>query len=335
LRRLSLLGLSFLLHAGSALAVAKKVSTIKFDEPSFDFGEVFRGDQLSHRFRFVNIGDGALQVQGVHAACGCTAVEVDRGKSYEPGESGFVDIKLDTADFGGALVKTVTVMTNERVMPDRTLTLKAFVKSEVDVVPPLADFGDVAPGAPAVQTIALKPIGGAKIDVSGLSFNEQLLDVKSEKAGDGYNLTVTLKKDLPPGFLKELIVVKNNTNHLKELPIPVRATVKGALETTPSYLEFGAIDPSGKAKREVLLSGAKGVDIASTRTELMVNGRKVDDADKMLRVTPAATGGDKRQVAIEITNPARVPGAVHGKLFIKTTDPGQPEVAVDLYAFFR
>lgn len=319
----------------AAFAVSKSVSTIKFDEASFDFGDVFRGDQLTHRFRFVNIGDGPLQIQGVHAACGCTAVEVERGKSYQPGETGFVDIKLDTADFGGGVVKTVTVMTNERVMPDRTLTLKSFVKTEIDVAPPLADFGDATPQKGEPQVINLKPLNGFKLDVSGVSFNEQALDVKMERAVDGWTITVRLKDGLKPGFFKESLIVKNNSTHLKELPIPVRATIRGALESSPSYLEFGAINPSGQAKRSVMISGTKGVDIASTRTELLVNGRKVDDADRMLKITPAAASGDKRQVAIEITNPARVPGAVHGKLYIKTTDPAQPEVAVDLYAFFR
>lgn len=322
-------------YAPAAHAVSKNVSMIKFDESVFDFGEAYRGDQLTHRFRFVNIGDGPLQIQGVHAACGCTAVEVDRGKVYQPGESGFVDIKLDTADFGGPLVKTVTVMTNERVMPDRTLTLRTFVKSEIDVLPPLADFGDASPQKGATQLITLKPLNGFKLDVGGVAFNDQALDVKTERQGDSYVLTVKLKDTLKPGFFKETLIVRNNSTHLKELPVPVRATIKGALETTPAYIEFGAIDPSAQAKRSVTISGANSFDIAGTRTELMVNGRKVDDADRMLKIIPTSEGPDRRQVAIELTNPARVPGAVHGKLFIKTTDPAQPEVAVDLYAFFR
>ena len=314
---------------------AKTVSTIHFDEPSFDFGDVYRGDQLTHRFRFVNIGDGTLQIQGVHAACGCTAVELDRGKTYQPGDSGVVDIKLDTADFGGSVVKTVTVMTNERVMPDRTLTLKAFVKAEIDATPPLADFGEVHPGMHQAQVITIKPLGGAKLDVTGVDFNAAALDVTSAKSGETVVLTVTLKDGLPPGFFKELLTVKNNSAHLKELPIPVRATIKGAVEASPAYLEFGAINPTEQSRRSLLLTGVKGVDIAATRTELLVNGRKVDDAEKMLKITPAAPSGSQRQVAVEMTNPARVPGAVHGKIYIKTTDPAEPEVSVDLYAFFR
>lgn len=327
--------LAFCALSSTAHAVSKKISTIKFDELSFDFGQVYRGDQLTHRFRFTNIGDGALQIQGVHAACGCTAVEVDRGKSYGPGESGFVDIKLDTADFGSALVKTVTVMTNERVMPDRTLTLRAFVKTDIDVNPPLADFAEVISGKSTTQIIALKPLNGFKLEVLSVIANEQMLDVKTDKVGDGYTLSVSLKDDVKPGFFKETIIVKTNSPHLKELPIPVRATIKGAVETSPGYLEFGAINPSEQVRRSVTINSAKGIDIASTRTELMVNGRKVEDTAAMLKVTPGASQGDRRQLAIEITNPSRVPGAVHGKLFIKTTDPAQPEVAVDLYAFFR
>jgi hypothetical protein len=60
-----------------------------------------------------------------------------------PQESGAIDVTFDTTDFNGPVVKTITVMTNERHVPDRTLSIKATVVSEFEVNPPLADFGSV------------------------------------------------------------------------------------------------------------------------------------------------------------------------------------------------
>ena len=236
----------------------RQQGNLKFEASSIDFGSVYRGSQLSHRFRFTNAGAGLLTVQGVHAACGCTAVEVEKGKKYQPGESGFVEVKFDTTDFAGSVVKVVTVMSNEKLLPDRTLTLKAFVKTEIEADPPLADFGDTNSRESAVKTVRIKAIqaeGGTatKLDVKDLAFNASALDATIAKDGDGWLLTIKLKPGLAPGFLKETVVIRNNSRYLKELPVPVRATVRGNIEFMPNYLEFGAIAPSEAAKRSITM----------------------------------------------------------------------------------
>ena len=316
-------------------SAAPSFGSVKFDETMFDFGEVVRGAQLAHRFRFVNIGDGVLSIQGVHAACGCTAIEVERGKSYQPGESGFVDVKLDTSDFAGSMLKTVTVMSNEKVMPDRTLTLKAFVKSELDVMPPLADFGEAYPKTGQALVIAIKPLNGFALELSDLKFDKDLVEATLAKNGNAYVLNVRLNEGATSGFLRSTITMKTNSTYLKDLQVPVRGTIKGDIETAPAYVEFGAINPKELARRTITLKGQKGFDVAGMRTELNINGKKVDESDRLLTIKPDGQGTAEKRLAIELTNPSKVPGAVHGKLFIKTNDPAQPEVAVDLYAFFR
>lgn len=309
--------------------------SIKFDANVFDFGSVYRGTDLTHRFTFTNVGAGPLTIQGVHAACGCTAVEVDKGKRYQPGETGFVDVKLDTTDFAGAMVKTVTVLSNERLLPDRTLTLKAFVKTEIEAEPPLVDFGDVSPAAGIAQVVRIKPVSGARFEVKELVFNDQVLTAVLAKEEGGWTVTVRLKETLPPGFVKETILVKNTSTYLKELPIPVRANVKGAIDVAPAYLEFGAIAQAEGAKRSLTMRGAQDFNIVSTRAELIVNGRRIDDASKFLKVDALPHERDKKLVSVELRNAANTAGSVHGKLFIETSDPAQKELAVDFYAFFR
>jgi len=78
---------------------------IKFEKHSYNFGDVYRGERLSHRFTFTNVGEGSLAIHGVYAACGCTVVNFEKGKKYAPGESGFVEVLLDTTDFSGKLTK--------------------------------------------------------------------------------------------------------------------------------------------------------------------------------------------------------------------------------------
>lgn len=328
--------LSFACVTGGARAALQNNGNMKFEDSSFDFGEVYRGTALTHRFKFINAGDGPLTMQGVHAACGCTAVEIEKGKSYAPGESGFVEVKLDTTDFAGTLVKTVTVMSSEKLLPDRTLTMKAYVKTELEASPPLADFGDVPSMNGATTSITIKPLGGFKLEVKDLVFNKDALEATVvKKDANEYTLTLKVKPGLKPGFLKEQVIVRNNSAHLPEMPVPVRATVKGNIDYAPAYLEFGAIAPKDNVKRSITMKGLSDFQITGTRTELIINGRKIDDAARFIHIETLAHEKEKKLVAVELRNAAQVAGSVHGKLVLTTSDPEQKELAVDFYAFFR
>ena len=129
---------------------------ISFEKPLVDFGMVKRGQKLTAKFTFKNIGQGPLAIQGVQAACDCTTSDAAKGKSFGPGDSGVLEVTFDTKDYSGKVTKAVTVITNERSMSDRTLTLTATVNSDVTATPPLADFGEVVLNHSPQQSIRIK-----------------------------------------------------------------------------------------------------------------------------------------------------------------------------------
>ncbi|MEY4630744.1 MAG: hypothetical protein RIQ81_864 [Pseudomonadota bacterium] len=308
---------------------------IRFEDSSHDFGRVKRGEKLTHRFAFRNEGKGPLKVYGVHAACGCTAAEVASGKEYAPQETGAIDVTFDTTDFDGSVVKTITVMTNERHVSDRTLSLRATVIGEFEVNPPLADFGETLIRDGGMQQVVIKPQPGNKFVVDKIKFNAETLDVSSVAKDGGYVISIQLKKDIPTGFLKETVYVRNNSKSLPELRIPVRATIRGNIEIEPKYIEFGAISPSDKSSRSITLNGLKEFDIKNVRMDLNLNGAKVSDSADLLKVNPVSTDKQKKLIAVDLLNKIDKAGSVHGRLFIETTDPQQKEIPVDFYAFFR
>jgi len=317
-----------------ALAGAS-AGSLKFTESAFDFGAVYRGSQLTHRFKFTNQGGGPVVIQGVHAACGCTAAEVDKGHKYQPGDSGFVDVRLDTTDFAGSLLKTVIVMSSERLLPDRTLTLKAYVKTEVEADPPLVDFGDPRSKEGGERVVRIKPVDGFKLKVKELVFNKDVLDATLTHDKDAWAIDVKLKKGLAPGFVKETLLVRNNSTHLKDLPIPIRANVKGNIDVAPSYIEFGAIAPQETSRRSVTMRALDDFQVTGSHAEIIVNGKQVADPTTYIKVATLPHEKDRKLVAVELKNPAKSSGSVHGKLYFETSDPEQKELAVDFYAFFR
>ena len=303
---------------------------------SHDFGRVTRGAKLTTRFQFSNVGKGPLVVHGVHASCGCTAAETTKGREYAPGDSGSIEVTFDSTDFAGRVSKTVTVMTNEKNLPDRTLTVLATVVAEFEANPPMVDFGEVASTDGAARTIVIKTLPGApQFRVEKLNFNTNILDVSHRIEGGLVYLDVKLKKDAPAGFVRETIRVANNSRTLRELPVPVRGTIRGNIELAPRYVEFGAIAPSDKSTRTIVLKAQKDFEVLAIKPELNINGSRIEDASQLVKVNASNTDKQKRQVSIDLINAAGQAGSVHGKLVMDTSDPQQKQVVVDFYAFFR
>jgi cytochrome c5 len=81
---------------------------IVFEEKFFDFGTVTEGDIIKHKFKFKNEGPGTAKIVKTEASCGCTTLSGVL-KDYAPGESGEMEVEIDTKGKKGIVVKTVTV----------------------------------------------------------------------------------------------------------------------------------------------------------------------------------------------------------------------------------
>jgi cytochrome c5 len=92
----------------SATPVAQTYGHLVFAENFFDFGSVVEGDIVRHRFKFKNDGAGMLRIVKTETSCGCTTAN-GAFKEYAPGESGEMDVVVDTKGKKGIVVKTVTV----------------------------------------------------------------------------------------------------------------------------------------------------------------------------------------------------------------------------------
>ena len=308
---------------------------ISFEKTILDFGTVKRGQKLPGKFSFKNIGKGSLTIQGVQAACDCTTVDAAKGKAFAPGESGALEVIFDTTDYSGKVTKALTVITNERSMPDRTLTVTATVNSDIDANPPLAEFGDVVLNQTPQQTIRLKNNMKTELKIDRIRYNEEFLDVGYSKEGREFVIYVKLKPMAPIGFFKDTIWIKNNSSSLPEMPIPVRAIIRGQIAATPAYIEFGSVPVNEKSSRQLSLTAGKEFDIVSNSVELNVNGAKAEDGQNLIKVSVSPTDKNGKNVSLELKNPGDKAGSVHGKVILQTTNPQQKTLAVDFYAFFR
>jgi len=106
---------------------------IKFEETSFDFGEIEEGTYAKHVFTFTNTGDKPLLLKEVKPACGCTASEWTR-EPVMPGENGSVTAVFNSRGYGGRTFhKSITVTTNMNQNGQTILFFKGSVIKKVTV----------------------------------------------------------------------------------------------------------------------------------------------------------------------------------------------------------
>lgn len=96
-----------------------------FEHSFFDFGTVMEGDIIKHTFKFKNDGAGKVKILKTETSCGCTTAN-GALKEYAPGESGEMEVVIDTKGKKGIIVKTVTLTleNSDPVTLDLSMSMK-------------------------------------------------------------------------------------------------------------------------------------------------------------------------------------------------------------------
>src|SRR5215472_2434767 len=107
---------------------------IQFDSLTYDFGRVRAGTKVIHNFVFTNTGDATLQITGVQPGCHCTTVG-DWTHTVEPGKTGVIPIQFDSTGFGGPIVRTPSITSNDKSQPMVRFQLNGTVSKPVETSP--------------------------------------------------------------------------------------------------------------------------------------------------------------------------------------------------------
>lgn len=106
-----------------------KTTSIQYEEPTHDFGDVFYPSDNKYTFKFTNTGTEPLIISDAKASCGCTVPRKPE-KPVLPGEVGEMDVvfKPKEGQVGQDVTKKITITANTQ--PAQTfLEIKAKVKS--------------------------------------------------------------------------------------------------------------------------------------------------------------------------------------------------------------
>ncbi len=103
------------------------LSVFEFETDEIDYGKIAQNANGLRKFKFKNIGKSALIISSISSSCGCTVPNYPK-EAIQPGGTGEIEIKYDTAILGG-FMKTITVFSNA-TEPQKPLHIKGIVSKE-------------------------------------------------------------------------------------------------------------------------------------------------------------------------------------------------------------
>lgn len=83
----------------------------KFDETSYDFGNINEGDVVEHVFKFANTGQAPLIISNAAGSCGCTIPKWPK-EPIPVGGTGEILVQFNSKNKPGVQQKTVTITSN-------------------------------------------------------------------------------------------------------------------------------------------------------------------------------------------------------------------------------
>jgi len=102
---------------------------------TFDFGDIYRGQKVTHLFTIKNSGNDTLLIKNVSASCGCTAAMASTSV-VPPQLTSKLNVTFNSEGFGGHAQKTVTVISNDPVNPTQQVNITANILPVLEPNPP-------------------------------------------------------------------------------------------------------------------------------------------------------------------------------------------------------
>ena len=106
---------------------------IEFSEKQFDFGDIIKGESITHKFKFTNTGTEPLIILNVQTTCGCTAPQWPKSP-IPPGEAGEIQVFFNSSKKIGRQNKIITVYTNGQ-KPEEKLKIVGNILPETNSTP--------------------------------------------------------------------------------------------------------------------------------------------------------------------------------------------------------
>ncbi len=244
------------------------------DAEEFNFGKLDVREDGRHEFLLTNRGDRNLTLHSGSTSCSCTVSEIKDG-ILAPGQSTKVLVSWKSKDRPGPFQQSVSIVTNDPLRPEVTLTIKGEYFRSVYADPKELTFGQIAGNEPVTrETRIFCNLPDRQIKIQGHQMSDpslerffQVDDVplgadelrRYQGVTSGVLVRVTVKPGLPQGRFQQRILLSTNLAEYSEVDLPLFGTVGEVSLVGPGWssetgvLDIGPVDDRSITQRKLVV----------------------------------------------------------------------------------
>lgn len=304
-----------------ALVAAPK---IQFAANTFEFGKVPVGTVVRATFVLTNTGTAPLEIKDVRPGCGCTTAGAwDRW--IEPGKTTTIALQLNTANFGGVVVKNATVTCNDPTQPTVMLMIKGEVWKPIDVQPTVVVFNPASRAASNdVRVVRVVNNSEEMITLEAPASSNPAFQptLKIIKPGKEFQLQIAVTPPLAAGTVQGMITVKTSSTNLPLISVTAMAIVPPAVVTTPNQVMLPPGPLKGPTQITVAIRINAGAPIAVSNPAVSVSNVTVNLSE--------VQAGQLYNLVLDFPAGFELKPGERGNLVVNTSHPQTPFITVPI-----
>jgi hypothetical protein len=303
-----------------------------FSRTQHDFGDVRRGDKVTHSFRLHNGGDTRLEVSGVQFSMPGMSARLPR--TVAPGDDATVVLEWTTDRVQGSVRGVAVVETNDPRARSVPLRLAGTVHGPLDIEPVPAVFLSAFRGEDVGRELTLRSNqpGPVTLRLASQPGAHHVADLTPIEPGRSWRLTVKLAVGTPPGRYEETLEVQSSDDAIGTLRLTVHVLVKADLYVGPDEIDFGEI-PLDRVRLQPNAAAflEQTAFVKKRAGEFHVRGVRSDVDALAIRVTPSSGASATFRIDVGLRAQALRATTLDGTIFIDTDDPTYPHLTLRVF----
>ena len=300
-----------------------KIPFMEFEQATHDFGDIDKGEKVTHVFKFKNTGNAPLEIQNVATSCGCTSAKPEK-TLYEPGESGEIPVTFNSERFSGKITKRITITTNDTRNPKTIVTINGNIVVDIISKPVSVFFTKAKSGQKTTQEIMVSTEKLPKLEISKIETNPEFLSAELVPVDDK-NAKIILTADgtkFPEGKsrLNGAITYETNSETQKTIRTTVTINIDRPLKASPNSVYFFATKQGKERETTLKLSSSEGQEfkIQEIKADLDYISVKEDKGE-----------GAVKSLTVVLSDQTPV-GKFNGTITVKTNIAAQPQLVIPI-----
>ncbi|BBM84969.1 Ig-like domain-containing protein [Candidatus Uabimicrobium amorphum] len=313
--------------------IAMAMGEIEISPPFWDLKTIAHDSLHVKKFVLRNKSEKKVVLAEKPTGCSCIRYQIKQ-KTLQVNETTEISVTVEPRGQIGDFNWRVPVEINQN--QEITISVSAKIRKKFFVYPTQINFGVVKKGKSSSASLVVMSPHQTDFIVDSIECSQKFLTVVHEKktitdfypgTQTGYEVTVSLKDDIPFGRHSEYLTIHTNIAENKTFKVPVFFYVTGDLTTVPDYVTFAGItSPKTFTKRVTLYhNNFEKFQILSTKTSssfIKVRTEKVIDEkyyylyiDVDTKNAPKGEFRDIVKVRTDCVTQEYIPVYVHG--FVK------------------